>query len=148
MTRISRTFTVGAPPDAVLAYLQDFSNAEQWDPGTVRCVRLDAGMPVTEGSRWRNTSKILGLTTELTYRLLERTPERVVFEGENKSATSTDTITVRPDGGGSRISYDANIVLHGLGRFADPLVKLVFERIGTKTERSMVAVLDALPRPS
>ncbi len=54
MITVSRTFGVDAPSEVVVAYLADFAHAEQWDPGTVRCVRSDDG-PVGVGSSWRNT---------------------------------------------------------------------------------------------
>ena len=100
MTTVSRTFAVVPPPSVVVDYLKDFGNAEAWDPGTQQCIRLDQG-PVRVGSRWRNTSKIAGISTELTYELSELTDDRIVFVGHNETATSTDTITVGPRGTGS-----------------------------------------------
>jgi len=38
--------------------------------GTVRCVRKDDG-PIAIGSTWANTSKLAGISTELTYTLDE-----------------------------------------------------------------------------
>lgn len=58
MTTVSRTFIVAPQPQTVIPYLADFAHAEEWDPGTERCVRNDAG-PVV-GSSWHNTSKIAG----------------------------------------------------------------------------------------
>lgn len=143
MTEISRTFTVDPAPSVVLDYLKDFSNAEEWDPGTEKCDRLDQG-PVTVGSRWRNTSKIAGVSTELEYELRELTDSKIVFVGTNDTATSTDTITVVPWGSGSEITYDADIELKGAAKLATPVVKLVFEKIGSDTEDDMVAVLNRL----
>ena len=57
MVSVSRTFTVDKPVEAVIAYLADFTNAEQWDPGTVTCVPVDDS-PVQVGKLWKNTSKI------------------------------------------------------------------------------------------
>src|ERR1700760_1557811 len=100
MTTVERTFTVSLGPDAVIAYLKDFAHAEEWDPGTVKCTQSSDG-PVEVGTSWHNTSKIAGVTTELTYTLAELTSERVVFRGANDSATTEDTITVRPTAAGS-----------------------------------------------
>ena len=86
MTTVSRTFTVSPPPNVVIDYLKDFSNAEEWDPGTESCTRNDSG-PVQVGSTWHNVSKIVGTTTELTYQLTELTDERIVFVVKNETST-------------------------------------------------------------
>jgi carbon monoxide dehydrogenase subunit G len=143
MTKISRTFTVDPVPSVVLDYLKDFSHAEEWDPGTEKCQRIDDG-PVAVGSRWHNTSKIAGVSTELEYELTELTDSKVVFVGRNDTATSTDTITVVPSGTGSEITYDADIEMSGAAKLATPVVKLVFEKIGSDTEDDMVTVLNRL----
>lgn len=144
MTTVKRTFTVAPPPAVVLDYLQDFSHAEEWDPGTERCTPETPG-PVQVGSRWHNESKIAGVSTELTYELTTLTDSEVAFRGENDSATTTDTITVLPHESGSEITYHAEIEAKGTaGKLADPIMKLLFERIGTKTEDQMTEVLNRL----
>jgi carbon monoxide dehydrogenase subunit G len=143
MTTISRTFTVNPAPSVVLDYLKDFSHAEEWDPGTEKCERLDSG-PVAVGSRWHNTSKIAGVSTVLEYELTELTESKVVFAGSNDSASTTDTITVLPSGSGSEITYDAEIEMSGAAKLATPVVKLVFEKIGSDTEDDMITVLNRL----
>lgn len=145
MTTVSRTFTVTPPPQVVIDYLKDFSNAEEWDPGTEKCTRLDAG-PVQVGSRWHNESKIAGVSTELVYELSELTYERIVLVGINDTATSTDTITVLPHEGGSEVTYEAVIEMQGAAKLAAPLVKVVFEKIGSDTEDDMTRVLNGLAR--
>lgn len=141
---MSRTFTVTPPPSVVLDYLKDFSNAEDWDPGTQTCTRIDEG-PIQVGSRWHNVSKIAGVSTELVYELTELTPERLVLVGSNETATSTDTITVVPHAEGSEVTYEAVIEMQGAAKLAEPLVKLVFEKIGNDTEDDMTTVLNQLP---
>jgi carbon monoxide dehydrogenase subunit G len=144
MATITRTFTVVPTPDVVVDYLKDFSNAGEWDPGTEACKRLDAN-PIKVGSRFHNESKIAGVSTELEYTLRELEVDRIVFVGENDSVTSTDTITVKPHADGSEITYEANIDPKGTaGKLADPIMKLLFERVGTKTEQQMTEVLDRL----
>lgn len=145
MTTVSRTFTVSPPPNVVIDYLKDFANAEEWDPGTESCTRNDSG-PVQVGSTWHNVSKIAGSTTELTYELTELTDDRIVFVGTNDTATSTDTITVVPESrtGGSEITYEAVIEMSGAAKLAEPVVKLLFEKIGNDTEDDMTRVLNGL----
>jgi carbon monoxide dehydrogenase subunit G len=144
MTTVSRTFTVTPPPPVVLDYLKDFAHAEEWDPGTETCTRLDEG-PLRVGSRWHNSSKIAGRSVSLTYELVELTTDRVVFVGTNESATSTDTITVVPHVSGSEITYKAVIEMHGLAKLAEPVTKLLFEKIGSDTVKDLTTVLNGLP---
>ena len=143
MTTVSRTFTVTPPPSVVIDYLKDFGHAEEWDPGTESCTRLDDG-PVQVGSRWHNVSKIAGVSTELDYELTELTDQRLVLVGRNDTATSTDTITVEPHESGSEVTYEAVIEMSGAAKLADPVVKLVFEKVGTDTEDDMTAALNRL----
>jgi len=144
VTTVSRTFTVSPPPHVVIEYLKDFSHAEEWDPGTERCTRIDDG-PIAVGSRWHNASKVAGMSTELTYELTELSAERIVLVGQNDTATSTDTITVVPHGSGSEVTYEAVIEMRGAAKLAAPLVKVVFEKIGSDTEEDMTTVLNRLP---
>jgi carbon monoxide dehydrogenase subunit G len=143
MASVSRTFTVKAPPSVAIPYLADFTNAEEWDPGTVKCLRQDSG-PVKVGSTWQNTSKIAGLSTELTYTLEALTDTRVALVGRNKTATSTETIDVRADGSGSQITYVNDTVFNGAAKLAGPLVKLVFERLAVDVVKNLTERLNAL----
>jgi carbon monoxide dehydrogenase subunit G len=134
---------VDPPPAKVVDYLKDFSNAEEWDPGTRTCTRTDAGA-LTEGASWHNVSNILGVTAELTYTLRELTDDTVIFVGTNKSSMSTDTITVRPDGTGSKLTYRADLEMNGAAKLLNPVMKLVFEKLANDTEKQMTTVLNGL----
>jgi carbon monoxide dehydrogenase subunit G len=142
MPSVSRSFTVHPAPAAVIDYLKDFSNAEEWDPGTESCTRVGDG-PVAVGARWHNVSKIAGVTTELDYELTELTDTRIVLVGRNDSATSTDTITVLPSGEGSEITYQADLDMHGLAHLAAPAMKLVFEKLANDTEAQLTRALES-----
>ncbi|MCY7395303.1 MAG: SRPBCC family protein [Nocardioides sp.] len=146
MTTVSRTFTVTPSPAVVIDYLKDFTNAEEWDPGTEKCSRNDSG-PVVVGSSFHNVSKIAGVSTELTYTLEKLTHDTIVLVGKNETATSTDTMTVVPDpdnASGSQVTYEAVIEMSGAAKLAAPLVKLVFEKIGSDTEDEMTQALNRL----
>jgi carbon monoxide dehydrogenase subunit G len=141
MSTVARKFTVDPPPEMVVPYLADFSNAEQWDPGTVSCVPNQKG-PVQVGFSWKNTSKIAGITAELTYTLTELTASRIVLVGRNKTATSTETIVVVPAGSGSEITYTNDLIFKGAAKLAVPLIRLVFAKLANDTERQIKATLN------
>jgi carbon monoxide dehydrogenase subunit G len=143
MTSVERTFSVTAEAAAVVAYLSDFGNTEQWDPATQRTTRLEAG-PVGPGASWRNESKVFGQVSEITYTLRQLTGDTLVFVGENDTLTSIDTITVRPQGTGSEINYKVELTLHGLAKLAAPAMKLEFEKLAHDTEKQMTEVLNKL----
>ncbi len=143
MSTVSRTFSVDVPPEIAIPYLADFAHAEQWDPGTVRCVRTDDG-PVAVGSSWHNTSKIAGISTELTYTLEQLTDARIVLVGRNDTATSTETLDIARSGTGSSITYANELQFHGAAKLAAPLGKVVFEKLGNDTEKQLVQTLNAL----
>jgi carbon monoxide dehydrogenase subunit G len=151
MFTVERTFSVTAPADVVVDYLADFAHAEQWDPGTQRCTRNGRG-PVVPGATWHHVSTILGATRELTYTLKELEADRIVLVGTNAAATSTDTITVRPkgsgaNGGGSELTHQVDLVVHGVSKLAAPAMKRELEKLGDRTAQQMTTVLNALVRP-
>jgi carbon monoxide dehydrogenase subunit G len=143
MPSVARSFTVTAPPPRVVDYLKDFGNAEEWDPGTQTCTRRDDGQ-IGEGASWHNVSKIFGVIAELTYTLEKLTDSTLVFVGENKSSTSTDTITVDPDDSGSRLTYRADLEMKGAAKILNPVMKLVFEKLASDTEKQLSTVLNQL----
>jgi carbon monoxide dehydrogenase subunit G len=143
MPTVARSFTVTAPPPRVIDYLKDFGNTEEWDPGTQTCTRRGDGQ-IGEGARWHNVSKIFGVTAELTYTLEKLTESTLVFVGENKSSTSTDTITVEPDDSGSRLTYRADLEMKGAAKILNPVMKLVFEKLASDTEKQLSTVLNQL----
>jgi hypothetical protein len=129
MSTVSRTFNVQVPPEIVVAYLADFGHAEEWDPGTVRCERND-DRPVEVGSTWKNTSKIAGISTELTYTLEQLSDHLIVLVGRNKTATS--------------ITYTNALQFNGAAKLATLLAKVVFEKLGNDTEKQLKKTLNAL----
>lgn len=143
MVQVRRTITVRKPVDVVVDYLRDFARAEEWDPGTLSCTRLDEG-PIRVGARWRNVSRFRGKETELTYELARLQPAHLVFVGKNKTATSTDDLTLESTPDGTVITYRATIVFHGLAKLADPFLKREFEKLGDAVVSSMTAAVNAI----
>ena len=109
------------PIEAVFAYLSDFENTNEWDPGTVETRRTsgDGGL----GTIYHNRSQFMGRETELTYETIGHdAPTFFSCRGKNKSATATDTMTFTRDGDRTQIHYRADFAFHGLVKYIAPLV--------------------------
>ena len=144
MVDVTRTFTVQQSMSKVAAYLRDFANATQWDPGTESCEQITAG-DVAVGTQWHNKTKMYGVSTELTYSLETDEPNHVVLRGENKTATSIDDMTfseVSPSS--TEITYHAHIDFHGVAKLADPVAGLAFERVGDETVDGITKSVESL----
>ena len=128
MSTVSRTFEVSPPPEVVVPYLADFAHAEDWDPGTVSCVREGAG-PVEVGASWHNTSKIAGMSTELTYTLEELAEDRIVLVGQQDRHLNRDDRGHAP-GHRLPVTYTNDTEFNGVAKLAAPAAKLVFEKLG------------------
>ncbi|MBS2533557.1 SRPBCC family protein [Catenulispora sp. NF23] len=141
--KVQRTIRVDRPQHTVVAYLADFGNAVQWDPGTMSCMRTDQG-PIVVGSTWRNVSDFNGRITELDYRLERLEPARLTFVGHNKQATATDDLRFSTDEATTTITYNAEITFNGLLRLAGPLLRRGFETLADEVETSLTTALETL----
>lgn len=138
MKILERTITTTAPPEKVFPYLVDFTNAPEWDAGTVSCTRLSGDGGV--GTRYRNVSKFAGREVELLYTTEKVEEPTFVIKGGNDTTTSEDTIVVRPKGTGSEISYTAVFTFAGVGRVLEPFLN----KLGDAVVPSMKTALDRL----
>ena len=132
MARYRTTVESDRTPAEAFDYLATFSNAAEWDPG------VDEGQQVTPdpvglGSRFRLRARFLGRSVPLEYRIVafER-PGRVVLEADERAVRSTDEITVVAAGNGSRVTYEADLRLKGPLGVLDPVLSLVFRRVGDR----------------
>ena len=145
MVHVIRTFEVQVNPSVAIEYLKDFGHAETWDPGTVSCTRIGVDSdPVQVGSRWHNVSKLIAIKTELEYELVQLEPQRVVFVGTNKTATSKDDIRVEPSTTGATVTYEATVSFNGLAKLSEPVMHLIFLKLAKDTVRDLTKTLETL----
>ena len=141
MPSITRTLTTHASPEAAHAYLADFRNAEEWDPGTRTCERTagDGGV----GTTYRNVSSFLGRTVELTYTATEVVAPRTVhLHGTGPSFEGDDIFEVSATDGGAQVVYTARMSFAGLSRLASPFVQAYLPLLAAKTVDQLRASLD------
>ena len=136
MARYATTISSTLSQAEAFAYMADFSNARHWDPSVSRAERGGDG-PVGLGSTFELVARFAGRDVELTYTIVTYEPsERVVLEAR-RGFVSRDTITVEAAGAGSLVHYEAVLAFSGVGRLADPLMQLVFNRVGAKAKAGL-----------
>lgn len=145
MARYRTEIEVDARPEVVFAYLEDFTNAADWDPGVATATRLDDG-PIGVGSRFALDLLVAGRTQRWVYEVeRHEAPRRVTFATRKDSATGIDDVVVEPRGDGSTVVWDATFRFNGLlGRLVDPVFGLVFQRIAGKAVAGLRTALAGL----
>jgi hypothetical protein len=119
--------------DELFDYMADFSNAQEWDPGTVSAKRLDSG-EIAKGSRFELVVSFAGREMPYTYEVTEyERPNRVVVEADSDATHLTDTMSVAAaEGRGSILTYDAKLDLKGWRNVLAPVMVILFRRLGEK----------------
>ena len=137
MARYVDAIDLPRPIEEVFDYLADFSRTVEWDPGVVEARRLTPGK-ARLGSSFRVIVSFLGRRVPLEYRITEfERPSRLVLSGGDSSLRSIDEITFVSRPGGTRVTYEARLELAGIRRLADPLLDVLFQRIGRLAVRGL-----------
>lgn len=136
MIEMQRELSTDSAPDAVFAYLADFTTTEQWDPGTVRTVRIDGDGGV--GTRYANTSRFAGRTSDLVYEVVDLIPGKAIeLRGQNASLIAHDHISVTAYPPGCLVTYRVRFAFQGWLRWAEPLLRPVVADLLDKGARGL-----------
>ncbi len=142
MARYSTTVRSEQPASVAFTFVADLSNLPQWDPGVQRVSQIRG-----DGLGAESAYEVV-LSTSGNTRLLYEMTE---FDREALTATlvathswfrSIDTISATGNDDGSDVTYDAALELRGPLALLDPLLGLVFNRIGDKAAAGLVGALD------
>ncbi len=144
VTRLKTPLAAGEAFD----YVADLTNFAEWDPGVRASVQV-AGEGSGLGAAYDVTVAAVPRDLTLRYEVVEYDPPRTCLVVARSSMfTSTDRISVEPDGDGSIVTYDAELALNGpLGLF-DPMLRLAFGRIGDRAAAGLRRVLDGVAVPA
>ena len=123
--RATRTIHIDATPEQVMSFL-------------VNSTATPAGMtmeavyesPDVVGNSYEWTFKMLGLPRKGVTVITEYVPgERIVFRNFG-AMESTQTATVEPDNGGSKLTahMDGHLSVPLIGRFLDPMLQMGWEK--------------------
>jgi Polyketide cyclase / dehydrase and lipid transport len=151
MPIIHETIETNLGIDDSFAYIADFANAADWDPGTATSERITPDgpdlTPVGLGSRYRLGVRIGRRVAPMDYRITTfEAPRRVVLSGSGSGVQALDDISFAPTAAGTRIEYVADIRLTGWLRLVEPLLGRVFTGIGRAARHGMARTLDERAR--
>lgn len=139
MARFTTTIRSPWSAEEAFDYMADFRNFERWDPG-VSSSELVAGNEPGLGAAYRVA--VTGTTLRYETREFDR-PRRTAIEAVSKRLRSYDIVEVTPNDEGCDVSYDATLELNGaLRTIADPILAIMFRRIGNKAAEGMADALD------
>jgi len=118
MIRLRETIEVARPIDEVFAYVSNFGNAAQWDPGVADSRKAGAGA-IGVGTAFELQVRFGPRSIPMMYVVREYDPpKRVLLEGKGDSVHALDDIGFAATPRGTRITYTADISLLGASRIA------------------------------
>ena len=142
MARYRTMINSNLAADAAFSYMADFANASEWDPSVDVARRVDTG-PVGQGSTFELEVMFAKRRVALTYEITTfDEPRKVVLSAHNSLFRSVDTITVSPAPGGSLVEYDAWLDGSGAFKLFNPVLAMVFRRVGDHARDGLQRVLN------
>ncbi len=142
MARYTGTILTSKPAAEVYDYMADFRSVERWDE-TVTEAKLIGNQQPGKGARFSVTFKLAGRENTFEYETLaaER-PSRILLRAESGTVISLDEVTIREVAEGTELTYDAKLEPKGLAKVADPVLGLLFRRLGDNAAKGLARELD------
>jgi carbon monoxide dehydrogenase subunit G len=126
--RVEFEIEVGRAIEEVFAYLTDLSKLAEWDPRVVS-VELETDLPMSVGTRMRETRSLLGRTVEQLVEVSEHEPPRLFSLRILEGPVPLDGRNVlEPIDGGTRIRFRGEGELRGAAKLLQPLMRVAVER--------------------
>ncbi len=141
--------TIDSPltPTEAFDRLSDVTRFAEWDPGVKTAKQVEGDGPGPNAAYLLGVKGFVGNTLDLRYEVTEFVaPSRLHLIAESSLLRSDDILTVEPAASGSTVTYVADLDLTGPGgilKLADPLLGLVFKRIGDNAAVGLRRFLDA-----
>ncbi|MEM7338443.1 MAG: SRPBCC family protein [Actinomycetota bacterium] len=130
------------PADKAFAYMADLGNFAEWDPGVNEVTQVEGDAPGLDAA-YDVAINAVPSDIVLRYHIITFEPDdRLVAKAVGRIFTSVDVITVVPEGDGSVVTYDAELTFSGFLGVANPVLGLVFDRVGDKAAAGLIEALE------
>lgn len=142
MAILREQINTSLPLEEAFAFVGDFANAAQWDPGVASSERTNAG-PVGVGARYHLLVRVGGRLAPMDYEVTAYEPGAlVVLHGSGSGVEAVDEIRFGAVPGGTQVEYMADIRLRGLLRLATPFAGGAFQRVAREAREGMHRALE------
>jgi len=142
MPVLKETLEVARPLDEVFAFVGDFANTKDWDPGIADARRITDG-PIGVGTRYAVDVVFSGRRLPMTYEVTAwDPPNRVVLKGEGSRVAAVDEIRFEATPAGTRIHYSADLRLKGFLKLAEPFMGKRLDQTGKDAMAGMRRALE------
>ncbi len=142
MATLNERIETALPLDEAFAFVADFANSKDWDPGVATSERIDPG-PLAVGARYQLGVRMGGGIASMEYEVTALEPlRRVVLAGEGSGVSAVDDIRFEATPSGTRIDYTADIRLRGVKRIVAPFAGGAFAKIARQARDGMQRALD------
>lgn len=127
---VGRVWTPKSAEEA-FDYLADFTKITEWDETAKSSVLLEGPPAGQVGARFAVSVGFAGSTNEFEYETtVSERPHRLILRAETSSIVSEDVVSFVAVEGGTEVIYDANLKPKGLMALIDPVLNLMFKRLG------------------
>lgn len=163
MATFETSLVIQRPLAATFEFVTDFRNAPRWDPRTYDAQMTTEG-PVGPGTRFlllgglisRETREhfhipeALAATSRLAYEVVSFVSQQeMIVRGETSTLKYEDHLVFSAEGAATRLRYAATMELKGVLDLGEPILKPLFQVIGTEATRGIPAAVEAaVPAPS
>jgi hypothetical protein len=129
-------------PEVVFDFISDFRHASLWDPSTRSVTKLSDG-PIAQNTRFLLHASFFGSMLAFPYEIeVYERPSRLVFVGRTGWVRYREQVAFAPDATGTRIDYTAHMCLRSILTLGNPVLSLIYQRIGDSATRGIVPALD------
>lgn len=141
MPRYVATIDSPLSPAEAWDLVSDVRRFAEWDPGTLRSVQVAGDSPGPDAA-YVLTVKAVPRPIDMRYTVTRfEAPHRLALEADTGVLRSVDELVLEASGAGTRLTYTAELSLHGPWRVATPVLALAFGRIGRQAEDGLRAFL-------
>ncbi len=143
MGRYIETVEAKVPLEKAYAYVLDFTNVPEWDPG-VKSSRQVAGAGPGQGAQYEVVAPFAGRDVTLIYTVTEAVAnERIIIEGTSDRSWARDVITFSSDPTTTWIVYEANLGLNGPLKIVEFFLNGTFAKIVKKAAEGLEDTLNS-----
>lgn len=150
MARYVTTKPTSWDAPTAFAWMADLRHLAVWDPSITSSEQVVGDGP-EPGAEYDVTVEMAGRPQTMRYRIVEWDPDlwKMMATSETAVLTSYDRISVEKDDQGvAQVTYDADLVMKGAAKLADPAVGIGFDRMGDKAAAGLEEVLSRPTPPA